>query len=61
MIPILLLVFLNWSRRSFFALHGICDDVLSHAESFEKLFIWLGNLGRKEDIDVAGQRLSLQI
>lgn len=32
--------------------------VLSHAECF---VIWLGNLGRDEDIDIAGQRLSLQI
>lgn len=39
MIPILLLGFLNWSRISFFALRCICDGVLSHAESFEAVYL----------------------
>lgn len=39
MTPILLLGFLNWSRGSYFALHGICDGVLSHAESFEAIHL----------------------
>lgn len=61
MIPFLLLWFLNWSRRSFFALHGHLRWAFCHTPSALKLFIWLGNLGRDEDIDIAGQRLSLQI
>lgn len=61
MIPFLLLWFLNWRRRSFFALHGICDGRIVTRRVLLKLFIWLGNLGRDEDIDVARQRLSLQI
>lgn len=57
MIPILLLGVFNWSRRSFF-LHCIAFAMAyCHTPRALKLFIGWEIL----DIDVTGQRLSLQI
>lgn len=58
MIPFLLLWFLNWSRRSFFALHGHLRWAFCHTPSALS-FGWEILGGMKTDI--AGHRLSLQI